>query len=147
MPDLSAGLVSISQALGTDEEQNRIHYVWKDLRPETIDYGIMEGARQVAMVHGAGMGWSDVGSWDSLYDILPADSQGNITLQGELIDLDARNVLLVQAGEPRPVVAIGLENVVVVDTGDVLLICDRSQAQKVRAAVEIMEKSDRAHLT
>ncbi len=147
MPDLAAGLHEISQALGTDGERNCISSVWADLRPETIDYGIMEGAEKVAMVQGAGLGWSDVGSWDSLYDILPADGEGNFTLQGELIPLDSRNVLLVQSGESRPVVALGLEDVVVVDAGDVLLICDRAQAQKVRSVVEHLEKSGRVDLT
>jgi mannose-1-phosphate guanylyltransferase len=66
MPQLFTSLQQISSAWGGQDLEAVIGRVWPQLKPETIDYGIMEGADRVAVIPASGLGWNDVGSWDSL---------------------------------------------------------------------------------
>jgi mannose-1-phosphate guanylyltransferase len=100
----------------------------------------MEGARQVAVIPAQGLNWSDVGTWDSLFDVLPADQSGNIVMGGKHIGVDTSHSLVYVSHEHRLIVTIGVDDLVVVDTGDVLLVCHKSQAQKVRLVVNQLSK-------
>jgi mannose-1-phosphate guanylyltransferase len=100
----------------------------------------MEGARKVTVIPAAGLNWSDVGTWDSLFDVLPADQAGNIVMGGEHIAVDTRRSLVYVNQEHRLIVTIGVDDLVVVDTGDVLLVCHKTQAQKVRQVVNKLSK-------
>jgi len=140
MPDLAAKLAEIGQVWDTPSCQSTLERVWPTIQPETIDYGVMEGARQVAVIPAQGLNWSDVGSWDSLFDVLPADQSGNIVMGGEHIAVDTRNSLVYVNQEHRLIVTIGVDDLVVVDTGDVLLVCHKSQAQKVRQVVNQLSR-------
>jgi len=123
-----------------------VEEIWPEIIPETIDFGIMEGAERVAVVPAAGLGWSDVGSWESLFDVLESDPAGNITHGGEHIALDSQATLVYTAENPRTVVTIGTKNLVVVDTGDVLLVCDKKQSQRVREIVQRLTDEGRLNL-
>lgn len=140
MPGLAASLEEIGRAWGTDRQEEVLNRCWSGLQVETIDYGIMEGARQVAVIPAEGLGWSDVGSWDSLFDVLPADESGNIVMGGVHVGLDTNDSLIYVNQEHRLIVTIGVEDLVVVDTGDVLLVCRKDQAQKVRTVVEQLKR-------
>jgi mannose-1-phosphate guanylyltransferase len=139
MPDLSSGLQAIADAWDTAERETTIGRVWSQLKAETIDYGIMEGAQKVAVVPAAGIGWSDVGSWDSLFDLLEGDKNGNIIIGAKHMGLDTRDTLAYIEGPKRFIVTIGVQDLVVVDTGDVLLICSKDQAQRVRQVVNLLK--------
>lgn len=145
MPDLAAILSRIGEAWGTPEGQATLEHLWPRIHPETIDYGIMERADRVAVLPAEGLGWNDVGSWDSLFEVLPQDEHGNLVLAEEISLLETRGTLLLSEQQGRLIAAIGLEDVVVVDTPDVLLICKRSQAQKVREMVKILSQSGKTH--
>lgn len=136
MPDLAAGLERLQKAWGTPDQQAALSSVWAGLKSETIDYGIMEGAENVAVIPAAGLAWSDVGSWDSLFEVLEADQNGNIAVGGAHLGLDTRRSLIYATPSQRLIVTIGVEDLVVVDTGDVLLVCHRDQAQRVRQVVD-----------
>ncbi len=142
MPELNARLEDIAHAWKTSHEEDILNQIWPTLKPETIDYGIMEGARRVAVIPVDGLQWSDVGSWDSLFEVLPADPDGNIVTGGNHIGLDTHNSLVFQAEKGRLIVTIGVSDLVVVDTGDVTLVCQRDQAQKVRQVVSLLKKTD-----
>lgn len=146
MPDLSSGLVEIAKFWGTADEYRVIQQVWPNIEPETIDYGIMEGAEKVAVIPAAGLQWNDVGSWESLFDVLPADKDGNIIIGGQHIGLDTRESLIYVNQEHRLIVTIGVKNLVVVDTGDVLLVCRKDQAQKVRQVVDGLKRGSGNYL-
>ncbi len=138
MPALHAGVRRISQAWREKGSQPHqvIHTVWEKLESQTVDYGIMEGARHVVVIPAADLGWSDVGSWDAVFDVLHTDSQDNVVRQAHHIGLDTSNTLIFNAGDAeRLFVTIGVQDLVVVDTGDVILVCQRDQAQKVRDVV------------
>jgi mannose-1-phosphate guanylyltransferase len=137
MPQLYAQLMEIDVALGTAEEQAVLERVWPQVENETIDYGIMERAEDVAVIP-VGIGWSDVGSWATLLELLPADGDGNVVV-GQHIGLDTRGCLI--HSSDRLVATIGLADMVVVDTEDALLVCPRERAQEVRDLVEKLKES------
>lgn len=136
MPQLAGTLNQIAQAWNTPQRQDVLSRHWPDIQAETIDFGVMEGARQVAVIPADGLNWSDVGSWDSLFHILPADQSGNIVMGGTHFGMDTSDSLVYVNQEHRLIVTIGVEDLVVVDTGDVLLVCRKDQAQKVRQVVK-----------
>lgn len=142
MPDLFAQLSAIERALGTSQEQEVLVQTWADVEKETIDYGIMEHARDVAAVP-VQIGWSDIGSWQTLMELLQPDAQGN-TVTGEHIVFASHNTLIYSP--KKLVAAIGLEDMIVVETDDALLICPRSRCQDVRQVVEALRAAGREDL-
>jgi mannose-1-phosphate guanylyltransferase len=141
MPELSDALEQISTAKTSAKYASVMEKVWPDLKSETIDYGVMENAERVAVLPAGGLGWSDVGSWDSLSEVLLPDMNGNIVASGQHLALDTHNTTVYSgASGERLVVTIGVDNVIVVDTGDVLLVCKSDQSQKVRDVVEHLRK-------
>jgi mannose-1-phosphate guanylyltransferase/mannose-6-phosphate isomerase len=104
----------------------------------SIDVAVMEKAAGIVVLPGD-FGWSDIGSWQALIAHLPADTQGN-TSSGEVLLEDCRNTHV--QSEDRIVAALGLTDVVVVDTPDALLVCRRDASQDVRAIVERLRARD-----
>jgi mannose-1-phosphate guanylyltransferase len=139
MPQFYAQLVEIDAALGTAEERAVLERVWAEVENETIDYGIMERAEDVAVIP-VDIGWSDVGSWATLFELLPADAEGNVVI-GQHIGLDTTGCLI--HGSRRLVTTIGLEDMIVVDTEDALLVCPRERAQEVRDLVNKLKESNK----
>jgi mannose-1-phosphate guanylyltransferase len=136
MPQLHAALGEIKNSLGTPEESSVIARAWQGLESETIDYGVMEGAENVVVIPADDLGWWDVGGWDRLEDLMDTDPNGN-TVRADLTllsDTD-RSVIYQKPGLKRLVATLGLEDIVIVDTEDVLLICDRKRAEEVRSLV------------
>jgi mannose-1-phosphate guanylyltransferase / mannose-6-phosphate isomerase len=103
----------------------------------SIDYAIMENAGNVAVVR-AGFDWSDIGSWSAIHQAVPSDASGN-SIVGEAILVDVTNTYVQADG--RLVAAVGLDNVVIVDTPDALLVADRSRSQDVKKVVEQLKLS------
>lgn len=141
MPDLSSSLDVISEAWNTKNHQQVLDLEWGLIKPETIDFGIMEGASEVAVIPAEGLKWSDVGSWDSLFEVLETDQAGNIVIGGEHIGMETRDTLVYAKHGQRLIVTIGIDDLVVVDTGDVLLVCHKNDTQKVRQIVNQLRKS------
>lgn len=113
----------------------------------SIDYGVMERSEIVSVVE-ADIGWSDVGSWDAVYDISGHDESGN-ALVGNVLNLDCNNALI--RSESKLVAAIGLEDVIVVETPDAILLTKRGESQRVKDVVELLKtrggSSHLEHLT
>jgi mannose-1-phosphate guanylyltransferase len=146
MPELAKALEEIGKAWGTLEQQNILDRYWSEIKTETIDYGVMEGAKNVAVIPAEKLDWSDVGSWDSLFDVLPVDHDGNIVIGGHHVGFDTQGSLVYVNQEHRLIVTIGIEDLIVVDTGDVLLVCQKKQAQKVRKVVEQLKKTGQEYI-
>ncbi len=146
MPELYSYLMEISTAWNTPQRQAVVQKVWPHLKVETIDYGIMEGAEKAAVISAANLDWSDVGSWDSLFEVLPTDENGNIVMGGQHIGLDTHNSLVYLNEEHRLIVTIGVSDLVLVDTGDVLLVCPKDQAQRVRQVVNYLKETNRNYV-
>ena len=141
MPEFYTLLSLIKGAWDSPEREEVIRKVWPEIKPQTIDFGIMENAQQVAVIPASDLDWNDVGSWEALFDLLPVDENGNIVKGSDHLSLDTSSTIVYVAGEPRVVVTIGVEDLIIVNTGDVLLVCNRSQAQDVRQAVKLLMES------
>lgn len=98
----------------------------------SVDYGIMEKAHPIVMVE-ADFGWDDLGSWEALYRLGDKDDTGCVT-QGDTLALDCHDSLLISRG--GKLCAIGLDNIVAVQTRDATLICTKDQVQRVREVVD-----------
>jgi mannose-1-phosphate guanylyltransferase len=140
MPDLYATVDKIAGAWDTPNRKKVVEKVWYGLKSQTIDYGIMERAEKVAVLPAGGLGWSDVGSWDSLFEVLLPDMNGNVATNAQHLGLDTHNTLVYSNDDERLVVTIGLDDMVVVDTGEILMICKVDQSQKVKDVVEHLKK-------
>lgn len=140
MPQLRNAVLKISEAWDTPQRDEMLDMLWYDLKVETVDFGIMENAEMVAVLPAGGLGWSDVGSWNSLLEVLLPDMNGNIAQNAQHLAIDSHNSLVYSNDNQRLVVTIGVDDMVLVDTGDVLLVCKSDQAQKVRDVVEHLRK-------
>jgi mannose-1-phosphate guanylyltransferase len=108
--------------------------VFQHMPDISIDFGLMERAKNVACVP-VSFGWDDVGSWDALERVYETDSTGNINV-GDAVLLDARDcIVLNNAHNDIAIAAIGVENLVIVATGDGVLVCPKDRVQDVRKAV------------
>ncbi len=139
MPDLYDVLMQIDAVLGTPAYEPTLRRLWPELVPQSIDYGVMEGARDVVVIP-VDIGWSDVGNWSSMREILPADADGNVVV-GEHVGLDTRNTIIF--GGRRLIATIGLEDMIIVDTDDALLICPLDREQDVREMVRQLREMGR----
>lgn len=141
LPKLHKGLENIRSAIGTKAYPQVLQKVWKNLDRVSVDVGIMERADRVAVIPARGLGWNDVGSWDTLFDVLQTDESGNIIICDQYINLNGERTLVHQnSGLERLIVTLGVQNLVIVDTGDVLMVCTREQAQNVKEIVNILKE-------
>ena len=140
MPELFQAVNQIAEVWGTDQQDEVIESCWSDLKSQTIDYGIMEKAERVAVLPAGGLGWNDVGSWNSLFDVLLPDMNGNVVTNSQHLALDTHNTLVYSNNDEHLVVTIGLDDMVIVDAGDVLMVCKIDQSQKVKDVVEHLKK-------
>jgi mannose-1-phosphate guanylyltransferase len=134
--------MEVKAALETPEYGNVIDRVWPQVRKETIDYGIMEGASDVIVIP-VDIGWTDIGSWGSLLDLLPADANENVFV-GPHIEIDTKNTMVF--GDKRLVAVMGVQDLVIVDTEDVVMVCSRSREQDVKALVELLKQTQQESL-
>ncbi|MEM9491030.1 MAG: sugar phosphate nucleotidyltransferase, partial [Myxococcota bacterium] len=146
MPETHTGLEQIAGALRSGGRAAAIETterVYGELPSVSIDYGVMERADNVATVRGD-FGWNDVGAWTALADYRPADKRGNVT-QGSVVAIDCSDNIIISEGagdgEPVAVAAVGVEGLVIVQSGNSILIVPRERAQDVRAVVaELKER-------
>jgi len=136
MPELSAGLQAIEEKIGTEQEEDRLKEIYSTLPATSIDYGILEKSDRIAVIP-SDIGWEDVGSWNALDEVIQKDDAGNI-LTGNVVNIDSQNTTI-YAGK-RLVAAVGLKDIVIADTDDATLVCNKSSAQDVKKVVEILKK-------
>jgi mannose-1-phosphate guanylyltransferase len=138
---MAAGLERIALAGGIDNKR-ALRRWFPQLEKVSIDYALMEKIEHVYAVP-ADIGWSDVGSWAVAYDLSAKDSQGNVRPENSLC-LDSRGNMIV--ADRKYLVTIGVENLVIVETGDALLVCAREESQKVGKAVQELERRGKKSL-
>ena len=105
----------------------------------SIDYAVMEHAANVAVVP-ADMGWSDIGSWSALWEIGGKDESGNV-VSGDVLTTDTKNSYI--RAENGLVATVGVENLIIVETGDVMLVASRDRVQEVKAIVDRLASQGR----
>ena len=142
-PDLAAGV----RAIAADPE--RLEEIWPGLTKIAIDHAVAEpaaAAGRVAVVPG-GFGWEDVGDYAALADLVPDSGSGLKVLGDAAAVLANSSTGLVVANGDRTIAVLGMEDVVVVDTGDALLVTTTAHAQDVKSVVEALKASGRSDLT
>jgi mannose-1-phosphate guanylyltransferase len=135
LPSLYTGLQQVIQDWDSTRRREVLTAVWDHVPRTTIDYGVMEKAKQVAVVP-VDIGWDDVGNWSTLSKLLEGDDRGNVVRgRGDAVVLDTSDTYI-YASAGRLVATVGLADFVIVDTPDAVLVCPKEQAQAVRDAVK-----------
>jgi mannose-1-phosphate guanylyltransferase/mannose-6-phosphate isomerase len=141
LPDLYSQLRKISAI-------EDIPKVWPRIKPISVDYGVMEHSKRIALVP-AYFDWSDLGSWDTLRELLPKDRDGNV-IQADSIDRDSKGICAFSRAN-RLIATIGLKDLIIADTPDALLVCNKDRAQEVKEIVDRLKSSKRkehvSHMT
>jgi mannose-1-phosphate guanylyltransferase len=140
-PDMAAAIERLAKYVDTPAFYEELDIAWQDIEEIPIDFAVMEGARDMAVIP-VDMGWSDVGSWDALFDVLDVDQFGN-AFKGqapEPIMVDTKNTLVYS---DKLTVTIGVEDIVVVDTPDALMICHKKRAQDVKDVVNKLRAANK----
>lgn len=137
LPKMHGSLMKIKEALETKEEQEVISAEYKKFEKIAIDYAIIEQASNVAALIFEG-DWSDIGDWANLKDEL-CDLEKENLARGEHLSIDTENSLIY--GKNGKIIAtIGIKDIVIVDSDDALLVCDKYRAQEVKKVVEKLKK-------
>ncbi|MFH1124314.1 MAG: sugar phosphate nucleotidyltransferase [Pseudomonadota bacterium] len=146
LPNLYRALERLEKSLGTDYWENEFEDVYEKLESVSFDNGIMERTEDQGFVIPCECGWSDVGSWASLYEMREGeyDRDQNVS-EGESILIDCKGSLVFSKGG-RMVACLGLENCLVVDTSDAVLVSDLDKSQEVRRIIEHLKRSRKVDL-
>jgi len=139
LPETCAGLRKIQAAIGTEGEQEVLEREFSALRSESIDYGVMEKAKDIYTLSGS-FGWDDVGSWLAVERLRKSNEFGNV-VSGNAVTVDTKNCI-VQGGK-RLIAAVGLEDVIVVDADDAILICEKDSAGEIKKVLENLKICNR----
>lgn len=146
LPELYEGLLRLESLLGTEQFETEFVEVYGALEGISFDYGIMEKTREEVFVIPCECGWSDVGSWASLYELRSADYDGENNLsEGETILIDCEGSFVSSRGE-RLVTCLGLKNCLVVDTPETLLVTDLDRSQDIKKIVDRLKKTGKETL-
>ncbi|MBC6946990.1 mannose-1-phosphate guanylyltransferase [candidate division KSB1 bacterium] len=143
LPQVHDGLLEISRHLGTPEEQDIIVRVYQQIKSISIDYGVMEKAKNVLVVL-SNFEWNDLGSWDEVYKLSPKDKEQNALCDGDHALVNTSGCLIDVAG--KTVAAVGIRDLIVVETEDALLLCPREHAQDVKEVVELLKRKKKMNL-
>lgn len=130
-PELLEAVKAVWKEIKSSADKTELPASFSQIENISIDYAVMEKARNIAVIAG-GFDWSDIGAWNAVADASPADEKGNTT-SGETIVIDSANTHI--ESKDRLVAAIGLNNLLIIDTPDALLVADKSKSQEVKQVV------------
>lgn len=116
-----------------------IEKIYQQLHSDSFDYAILEKSQRVAVLP-VDLSWSDLGSWESIYQVSRKDEKSNV-IRGNVILQDTHHCLIFST--KKLVTSIGVENLIIVETDDALLVCDLSRSQDVKQLVETLKEEDR----
>ena len=139
LPEIHEVFLQAKDVYNTPEEHDMIHNLYPQCTNISIDYGIMEKAKNVFVIPSY-FGWCDLGTWESAYDNSEKDYLGNAVYGKNVRVIDA-NECMVKASDDKLVVLQGLEQFIVIDTPDVLLICERNREQQIKEYVAEVKRN------
>jgi mannose-1-phosphate guanylyltransferase len=146
LPRIHEGMMRLGSALGTEAFESELKAVYERLEPISFDYGIMEKTKDPVFVVPCDCGWSDVGSWESVFELREEeqDEKGNFS-EGDCVLIDCEKSFISSRGG-RMVSCLGLKECLVVDTSDSLLVADLRKSQEVRKITEHLTVKGRSNL-
>lgn len=139
MPTIYNGLQIIKSAINTADAETVLETEFTAFPSESIDYGIMEKAKNIFILPGT-FGWDDVGSWLAVGRIRKSNEQGNV-VNGNIITIGTKNCII--EGGQKLIATVGLENLIIVDTEDATLICDKNSAGDIKKVLENLKICNR----
>ncbi len=137
-PELTKGLNCLREAMKKETLQQELPVIYSRLPKQSIDYALLEKVDNILVIP-CDFGWDDVGSWAALPRVFQVDGEGNY-LQGSVVTMGAHNCII--DGKTKLIAAVGVEDLVVVDTDDVILICPRDRSQDVKLLLEQLRKQN-----
>ncbi len=144
LPDSYEAIEAMRDVWDRDDRDAVVAEQFECLEATSIDYGIMEGARDVVTIP-ASFQWSDVGHWAALDEVRETDDDGNVVEADSLL-VDVDDSVIFSEGTDRLIAGVDLDDLVIVDTPDALLVVPRESAQKVRDVVDRLEDEEREDL-
>ena len=139
LPKIYEGLQKIQAAIGTEEYEQKLNTIFPNFQSESIDYGIMEKASNIYILPGA-FGWDDVGSWLAVGRIRKSNEQGNV-VKGNIITINSENNII--EGTDKLIAVVDAKDLIIVDTEDALLICDKDSTGDIRKVLENLKICNR----
>lgn len=139
LPETYQGMNRIAAAIGTEEEELVLEKEFSAFQSESIDYGIMEKAKNIYILSGS-FGWDDVGSWLAVGRIKKTNEFGNV-IDGNAVTVDTKNCII--QGGKKLIATVGIEDIIVVDTEDALLICEKDSAGNIKKVLENLKICNR----
>ena len=139
MPDTYERLLRIQEAIGTEEEEQILDREFHEMDSQSIDYGIMEKAKDIYILPGA-FGWDDVGSWLAVERIKKTNEFGNV-VNGNIITVNTKNCII--QGGRKLIAAVGLQDLIIVDTEDATLICEKDNTGDIKKVLENLKICNR----
>ena len=139
MPDTYERLLRIQEAIGTEEEEQILDREFHEMDSQSIDYGIMEKAKDIYILPGA-FGWDDVGSWLAVERIKKTNEFGNV-VNGNIITVNTKNCII--QGGKKLIAAVGLQDLIIVDTEDATLICEKDNTGDIKKVLENLKICNR----
>jgi mannose-1-phosphate guanylyltransferase len=142
LPDIYNGVIKIGEAYKTPQFEQVLKNCFDEFRSESVDYGIMERADHIYTIPGD-FGWDDAGNWLAIERLNKTDENGNVE-KGDVISVNTKKSIII--GENKLIAAVGLENVIIVDTKDAILICAKEAAANIKEVIKKLELSKRIEL-
>jgi mannose-1-phosphate guanylyltransferase len=140
LPELFDGLAEIAETIGTDRYEETLNRIYPQLPSISIDYGVMEKTLVPIRTLCCDFGWSDVGSWQSLYELRRQTDSPNV-LMADTVVIESKNNLIYSTSK-RKVALLGIEGIAVIDTPEALLIADLKRSQEVKRVTEILKSAE-----
>lgn len=139
-PDIYKQLIRFEGAIGTPNEAKVLEEIYDAMPRISVDYAILEHARNISVIP-ASIGWSDLGSWSSLYEIMEHDDNGNAVV-GDHVGIDTHNCLIHSS---KLVATVGLDNLIIVNTDNALLILPQGRSQDIKGLLEELKKENKSN--
>lgn len=136
LPELHTALQKLEENLMRNDFDRILESVYAQIKGISIDYGVMEKSSEVYTIK-SHFDWSDVGSWDEIYNSNKKDKDGNVK-QGTTVSINSKNCLVIN--DQRIAALVGVEDLLVIDTDNGLLICKRTESQNVKEVVDYLKR-------
>jgi mannose-1-phosphate guanylyltransferase len=136
LPDVHHYISPLQNKLHDKDFEKKLEFAYSQIKGISIDYGVMEKTDKVHIIR-SNFGWSDVGSWDEIYNLKPKDNSGNVK-SGTTVMINSKNCLVIN--DQRITAAVGVEDLLIVDTNNGLLICKRGESQNVKEVVDFLRR-------
>lgn len=142
LPDIYNGAIKIGASFGTDSFNDVLTREFTAFQSQSVDFGIMEKADNIYTIPGS-FGWDDVGSWLAVERINDTDSDNNY-INGNVVAEDTRHATI--CGGKRLIATVGVEDIIIVDTDDVVLVCSKNSTQDVKKIIARLREQGRNDL-